>query len=117
MISETLIAELESIKDPGPLMAELFRRFPGRTAIGTSGQLTGCALIDMAVAAKAPQLRVFTNDTLRLFPETQDLFQALEKRYGFRIERYTPPEKELKAMVEEYGEHLFFDSKERQEMC
>jgi phosphoadenosine phosphosulfate reductase len=108
---------LDAIQEPGLLLAELFRRFPGRTAIGTSGQLTGCALIDMAVAAKATHLRVFTNDTLRLFPETQDLFQALEKRYGLKIERYTPPEKELKAMVEEYGEHLFFDSKERQEMC
>ena len=118
MISEALIAELDVIQDPGPLMAELFRRFPGRIAIGTSGQLTGCALIDLAVAAKAPQLRVFTNDTLRLFfLETQDLFRALEKRYGLTLERYTPPEKELKAMVEEYGEYLFFDSKERQEMC
>ena len=104
-------------KTPARFWPELFRRFPGRTAIGTSGQLTGCALIDLAGRRQSPQLRVFTNDTLRLFPETQDLFRALEKRYGLAIERYTPPEKELKAMVEEYGEHLFFDSKERQDMC
>ena len=116
-VSQSLISELEPLQDPGHLMAELFRRFPGRTAIGTSGQLTGCALIDLAVSAHAPQLRVFTNDTLRLFPETQDLFTALEKHYNLTLERYTPPEKELKAMVEEYGENLFFDSKERQELC
>jgi len=117
VISEKLISELDAIKEPGLLMKELFTRFPGRTAIGTSGQLTGCALIDFAVQAKAPGIRVFTNDTLRLFPETLDLFQALEKRYGLTLERYTPPEAELKAMVEEYGEFLFFDSKERQELC
>jgi phosphoadenosine phosphosulfate reductase len=117
MISESLIQELESIQEPGALMAELFRRFPGRTAIGTSGQLTGCAMIDMAVKARAPGLRVFTNDTLRLFPETQDLFKALELRYGFTMERYTPPAKELQAMIEQNGEYLFFDSKEKQEYC
>ena len=117
MISDALIQELEPIQEPGPLMAELFRRFPGRTAIGTSGQLTGCALIDLAVQAQAPGLRVFTNDTLRLFPETNDLFKQLEARYRLSLERYTPPEKELQSMVEEYGENLFFDSKERQELC
>lgn len=117
MFNEAILKDLEAIQDPGLLMAELFRRYPGRTAIGTSGQLTGCALIDMAAQAKAPGLRVFTNDTLRLFPETYALFGALEKRYGLKLERFTPPEKELKAMVELHGENLFFDSKDKQEYC
>ena len=64
MINEALITELEKIAEPGPLMAELERRFPGRVAIGTSGQLTGCALIDMAVQAGVKP-RVFTVDTGR----------------------------------------------------
>jgi phosphoadenosine phosphosulfate reductase len=117
MIDQALINELERLQESGLLMAELHRRFGGRMAIGTSGQLTGCALIDLAVKTGVKAPRVFTNDTYRLFPETYQLFEALEKHYGFKIERFAPPEKELKAMVEEYGEHLFFDSKERQELC
>jgi phosphoadenosine phosphosulfate reductase len=116
MINEALIAELEKFTEPGPLMAELDKRFPKRMAIGTSGQLTGCALIDMAVQAKIKP-RVFTIDTLRLFPETYELFEALEKRYGLRIERFVPDAKDLDPMVKEHGEFLFFDSKEKQELC
>jgi phosphoadenosine phosphosulfate reductase len=116
MIDDKLIAELEKFAEPGPLMAEIFRRFGARAAIGTSGQLSGTALIDMAAAAGAKP-RVFTVDSLRLFPETYALFEAVEKKYGLKIERYYPDPAELKAMVEEYGEHLFFDSKERQELC
>src|SRR5438105_3461277 len=116
MINSALINELERIEEPGPLIAELHRRFPGRTAIGTSGQLTGCALIDLAVQAGIKP-RVFTIDTLRLFPETYALFDALEKRYGIRIERYTPDAADLGPMIEQHGEFLFFDSKEKQELC
>jgi phosphoadenosine phosphosulfate reductase len=115
-IDQNLIAELEKIKEPGPLMAELFKRFGQRAAIGTSGQLTGSALIAMAVEAGAKP-RVFTNDTLKLFPETYELFDAIEKKYGLKVERFGPDPKEVQAMVSEYGEFLFFDSKERQELC
>src|SRR5690349_16154319 len=105
-IDEKLIQELEPISEPGPLLAELSRRFKDRMAIGTSGQLTGCALIDLAVQAGVNP-RVFINDTLRLFPETYALLDDLEKRYGIKIERYAPPEKELSQMVEQHGEYLF----------
>src|SRR5690349_6177172 len=115
-IDQNLITELEQIKEPGTLMAELFKRFGARAAIGTSGQLTGTALIALAIEAGAKP-RVFTNDTYRLFPETYELFDAIEKRYGMKIERFGPDPKEVEAMVTEYGENLFFDSKERQELC
>lgn len=115
-IDQNLIAELDRIPEPGALMAELFKRFGARCAIGTSGQLTGTALIALAVGAGAKP-RVFTNDTGRLFPETYELFDAIERRYGLKIERFGPDPRELEAMVSEYGESLFFDSKERQELC
>jgi phosphoadenosine phosphosulfate reductase len=115
-IDEALIKELESIQEPGVLLGALDKKFPKRMAIGTSGQLSGSALIELAVQAGVKP-RVFTNDTLRLFPETYALFDAVEKRYGLKIERFVPPEKELKRMVEQHGEYLFFDSKDKQEYC
>jgi phosphoadenosine phosphosulfate reductase len=115
-INEALIAELEKIEEPGALIAALVKRFGARAAIGTSGQLSGVALIDMAARAGVKP-RVFTVDTRRLFPETYELFGELEKRYGLKIERFAPDATELESMVNEYGEFLFFDSKERQELC
>jgi phosphoadenosine phosphosulfate reductase len=78
--------------------------------------MTGVAILDMAVKAGVTP-RVFTIDSLRLFPETYRFIQELEKKYNLTVERFGPDPAEVDAMVREYGEHLFFDSKERQELC
>lgn len=87
-----------------------------RAAILTSFQNTGCVMIDMARRA-APRLRVVTIDTLRLPQETYDLMNALEARYGINIERFTPDPRQLERMLQDHGEYLFFDSREKQEFC
>src|ERR1700683_1887839 len=117
MINSSLITELEKIMEPGPLMAELHRRFGERMAIATSGQPTDTAIIALAVKAGVQKPRVYTTDTFRLFPETYTYYETLEKFFKIRIERFTPPEKELSRMIEQHGEFLFFDSKEKQEYC
>jgi phosphoadenosine phosphosulfate reductase len=117
MIDQELIYKLESIDDPGELMAEVFRLFKGRAAIGTSGQFTGVALIDMVIRAGISKPRVYTVDTLRLFPETYDLIQALEKKYKIKIEKAAPDPEDVRKMVRDFGEMLFFDSKAKQEYC
>lgn len=115
-ITSDLIQELETITDPQHLLSEVFKRFGNRAAIGTSGQLTGVALIDLAVSGGVLP-RVFTIDTERLFPETYQLFKDLEQKYKIVIERARPNAQKIKTMVEKDGEFLFFDSKEKQEFC
>ncbi len=115
-IHEALVQSLEAIRDPQALIGEIFRRFGDRAAIGTSGQLTGVVMIDLAVKAGVVP-RVFTIDTLRLFPETYQLLEALEKKYSLKIERVQPDPGKLAGMIREHGEYLFFDSKEKQELC
>lgn len=115
-IDQNLIDSLDSIKDPKDLLKKIFDDFGDRAAIGTSGQLSGSALIDMACSlTKKP--RIFTIDTLRLFPETYQLFDELDKKYKIQIERVQPDFKEVQDMVQKDGEYLFFDSKEKQEFC
>lgn len=115
-IDDKLARDFEVITDAQALIGEIFRRFGNRAAIGTSGQLTGSAMIDLAVKAGAKP-RVFTIDTLRLFPETYELFDAIEKKYGIKVEKIGPDPEKLKKMIAENGEFLFFDSKEKQEFC
>ncbi len=116
-IDQKLIEKLEQISDPGELMAELFRTFGNRAAIGTSGQWTGVALIDIVIRAGVSTPRIYTVDTLRLFPETYDLFRELEKRYNIKIEKIAPDFEAVSKMVRDHGEMIFFDSKAKQEYC
>lgn len=115
-INPSLISSLEKITYPQNLLHEIFTRFKKRAAIATSGQLTGVVMIDMAVKSGVKP-RVFTIDTLRLFPETYELFDALEKKYKIRIERIKPNAQKIKQMIQKDGEYLFFNSKASQEYC
>ena len=117
IIDQKLVHKLENIQEPSELMAELFRIFGARAAIGISGQWAGVALIDMAIQAGIPKPRVFTVDTLRLFPETYDLMRELEKKYNIKIEKAVPDFEAISMMVREHGEMFFFDSKAKQEYC
>lgn len=112
-----IAAELATIADPWQQLRRAAELVPsGRLALGTSGQLTGTAIIEGARQASV-ELRVFTVDTLRLFPETQEYFARLESHYGIRIERATPDDDELNKMIAQHGMFLFFDSKGKQEYC
>ena len=87
-----------------------------RAAIITSFQKTGCIMIDMAYRAGI-NLRVITIDTLRLHPDTYDLMDRIEKRYGIMVERFQPNPDRLEQMIRNHGEFLFFDSKDKQKYC
>lgn len=115
-INQSLVTELEKVNDPQELIGQVFKKFGNRAAIGTSGQLTGVVMIDLAVKAGVKP-RVFTIDTLRLFPETYELFESLEKKYGIPIEKVKPDPAKLNKMIKDHGEYLFFDSKAKQEYC
>lgn len=116
-IDQALLSQLDKISEPGPLLAELDQRFGARMAIATSGQPTDTALIALAVKAGAAKPRVYTTDTLRLFPETYAYYGRLEEFFEIKIERFAPPEKELARMLQQHGEFLFFDGKDKQEYC
>jgi phosphoadenosine phosphosulfate reductase len=116
-INQSVIKDFDSIQEPGALLAQLHKRFGDRMAIATSGQPTDTAIIALAVKAGVKKPRVYTTDTQRLFPETYAYFDQLEKFFGIKIERFAPPDKELKQMVAQHGEFLFFDTKEKQEFC
>ncbi len=115
-INEELIKELEPIADPADLIGEIIGRFGDRAAIGTSGQLSGVVMLDMAIQAGV-RPRVFTVDTQRLLEETYVYFDRLEQKYGIEIERMQPDPSKIQQMISEHGEYLFFDSPEKQELC
>ena len=55
-------------------------------AIATGMGVEGMVILDIASRIN-PDMKVFTGDTEFLFPETYDLIDRVEERYGIKIER------------------------------
>ncbi|MBI3646866.1 MAG: phosphoadenylyl-sulfate reductase [Acidobacteriales bacterium] len=64
-------------------------RFDRQIAMASGFGIEGIVLIDMAVQLR-PDIRVFTLDTGLLFPETYELMEKIERRYGIEVERLKP---------------------------
>ncbi|MCK4569202.1 MAG: phosphoadenylyl-sulfate reductase [Bacteroidales bacterium] len=63
-------------------------------------------------------VKIFTLDTGRLFPETIDLIDKTNKRYDINISVYFPDYEQLEEMVNNKGINLFYESiKNRKECC
>ncbi len=75
-----------------------FETFGDKVAISTALGTGGMVMIDLASRVR-PKFRVFTLDTEFLFPETYNLMDQIEQRYGIAIERVYPlisPEKQAR---------------------
>jgi len=83
---------------PEEVLRWAFSTFRQDVAIASGGGVEGMVLLDIASKVNSKP-RVFTLDTEFLFPETYELFDHVEKRYGIKIERVysalTPEEQEL----------------------
>jgi phosphoadenosine phosphosulfate reductase len=90
---------------PEEILRWAFATFGNDVAMATGFGVEGMALIDIAARIN-PDVQIFTGDTEFLFPETYDLIDRVEKRYGIKVERLysslTPDEQAL-----EYGPELW----------
>jgi phosphoadenosine phosphosulfate reductase len=105
-------SELAS-KSAEELLAFAAERFGDRAAIGTSLQKSGVVMIDMAHRLNLP-LRVFFVDTLLNPPETYELFETIEQRYGITIERFEPHPEGVDWLGKTFGQNAHFYSRQ---MC
>jgi phosphoadenosine phosphosulfate reductase len=72
--------------NPRQVLAWAFGKFGNEVAISSAFGAEGMALIDMASRVQK-DFRLFTIDTEFLFPETYNLMDRIEQRYGITIER------------------------------
>ncbi len=112
-LEETNLEDLQQL-DPSDLLGYAFENYPGRAAIGTSGQKTGVVIIDLA-ARRGVDFRVFFVDTEKNHPETYELFDRIERRYGIEVERFGPRPEDVEALQKQFGSKPWFFS--RQSCC
>ncbi|KAJ1700946.1 hypothetical protein LUZ63_000725 [Rhynchospora breviuscula] len=110
---EKLAAQLENAS-PLEIMDKALEMFGDDIAIAFSGA-EDVALIEYAKLTGRP-FRVFSLDTGRLNPETYQIFDQVEKRYGIRIEYMFPDAGEVQALVRQKGLFSFYEDG-HQECC
>ncbi len=110
---EEQAARLEQAS-PQDNIKEALNEFGSEIAISFSGA-EDVLLIEYAQQSGVP-FRVFSLDTGRLHPETYQLFAAVEKHYGIRIEYCFPEAIDVEALVHEKGMFSFFEDG-HQECC
>jgi len=91
-------------------------KYPGRTAFSTSMGAED-QIITQMISQYNLDIRIFTLDTGRLFPETYDLIDRTRNRYHLNIEIFYPDTNNTEKMVNEHGINLFYNSIENRKLC
>ena len=69
------------------------------------------------ITAIDPEVKIFTLDTGRLFPETYELIERTNNRYKIKMQVYFPDAGKVEEMVNEKGVNLFYESVENRKLC
>jgi phosphoadenosine phosphosulfate reductase len=100
-----LVSDSFEDADPKEVLKWSAETFGSTVAMATGFGAEGCALIDM-IAKASPDLRIFYLDTDLLFPETYELKEKIEARYGIRLERRAT-NISLEEQTIKYGDRLW----------
>lgn len=102
-------------KRPEEVLKHFISKFDGTIALASSLGAEDQVITDMIVKTKP--CRIFTLDTGRLFPETYEVMDKTNKKYGINIEVFFPDKEQVEAMVNAKGINLFYDSVENRKNC
>lgn len=119
MTNEELVQQLnDELKDATPeeILQFFLPKHGTRIALASSLGLEDQVLTDMAVKVNR-DVRVFTIDTGRLFPECYQLIDRTNDKYDIKIEVYSPDHTGVETYVREHGVNAFYQSVELRKAC
>ncbi|MCP9767019.1 phosphoadenylyl-sulfate reductase [Lacihabitans sp. LS3-19] len=92
------------------------KKFPGKVVFSTSFGQEDQVITD-AIFKNNINIKVFTLDTGRLFPETYELMDKTKARYKKSFETYFPENEKVETLVKEKGFNSFYESVENRKEC
>lgn len=119
MTNEELAQQLnDQLKNATPeeILQYFLPKHGTRIALASSLGLEDQVLTDMAVKVNR-DVRVFTIDTGRLFPECYQLIDRTNDKYDIKIEVYSPDHTGVETYVREHGVNAFYQSVELRKAC
>ena len=102
--------------DPVQTLSNLAAAFPGQVIFSTSFSWED-QLITHLIFSNNLDIKVFTLDTGRMFPETYSTWSATLEKYGQPITAYYPDAQALQKFVAEKGPNSFYESVENRKGC
>ena len=103
-------------KEAGEILAAVMRKHPGKAVFSSSLGAEDQVITHM-LAKQGFTSGIFTLDTGRLFPETYELLEKTNARYGIKIQVFFPDTGRVEEMVREKGINLFYHSIENRKRC
>jgi len=101
---------------PEDVLSYFLKGYDGKIALSSSLSIEDQALTHMMLEIDK-NARIFTLDTGRLFPETLEIIENTNKKYGINIEVFVPDAIRVEKMVNEKGVNLFYNSVEDRKFC
>jgi phosphoadenosine phosphosulfate reductase len=116
--TETFSPSIEALisSDPVETLASLAAAYPGQVTFSTSFSWED-QLITHLIFSNNLDIKVFTLDTGRMFPETYSTWSATLEKYGKQIIAYYPDAQALQKFVAEKGPNSFYESVENRKGC
>ncbi|MCX7986865.1 MAG: phosphoadenylyl-sulfate reductase [Bacteroidales bacterium] len=105
-----------SNSSPQEVLSYFMQLFENRIALASSLSIEDQVILHMMTQI-SKNVRVFTLDTGRLFPETYALIDETNRSLGIKIEVYFPDYQQVEKMVKEHGINLFYHSIENRKLC
>ncbi len=100
---EEILVRISEIFGDGVLFA---------SALGAEDQV-----ITDIIGRQGLKIPIITLDTGRLFNESYQLLEDIEKKYGIRVKLYFPDKTAVESMTAEHGVNLFRESIENRKLC
>lgn len=94
----------------------LSERFKQKIIFSSSFSYEDQVITDVIFKNNIP-IPIFTLDTGRLFPETFDVFNKTNKKYGKKVKVYFPESKDVEELVNNKGPFSFYHSVENRIEC
>lgn len=91
-------------------------KFSPKIALANSLGAEDMVIVDL-LAKIDPSVKIFTLDTGRLYQETYNLIDEIDKKYGIKVDAYFPNGNAVEKMVKENGINLFYNSVEQRKLC
>jgi phosphoadenosine phosphosulfate reductase len=113
--SVEILAEIAGLSIEKSLQA-LVERFPGKLIFSTSFGWED-QVISHIIFTNKLDIKVFTLETGRLFPETYYVWNRTIERYGMPIQAFYPQTEQVEKMVSEKGPSSFYESVANRKEC
>lgn len=113
--TESLLHQIEG-KTEVETLRLLSELFPGQVAFSSSLGYEDQVITDM-ILANGIDIRIFTLDTGRMFPESYTTLQKTNNRYDTKLEVYFPQSAGVEKLLTEKGPLSFYESVENRKEC